>query len=76
MSDGTRVAVLLLNTNDVNSTSITLPFDALNLTAAAGARYRVRDLWARKELGNFSGSSWTAPNVPVHGSVVVTVQVA
>ena len=69
MSDDRRVAVLLLNLHDENSSSLTVTAEMLNLSYSAMA---IHDVWAQKDLGTFHGS-YTAKAVPPHGTVVVTV---
>jgi alpha-galactosidase len=62
------VAVLLLN-RSTSSVSITAQWSDLGIPAAAAT---VRDLWAKKDLGSFTGS-YTAASVPGHGSVMIKV---
>jgi hypothetical protein len=69
MSDGKRVAVLLLNLNDNNATDLTVSAAQMNLGYSSMA---IRDLWERKGLGNFNGT-FTAKDVPVHGVVMLSV---
>ncbi len=73
LSDGKRVAVLLLNTDDKATSDVTVRWADLGLSATAAAT--VRDLWLQKDLGSFTGS-FTALQVPPHGVTMITVQVA
>ena len=73
LSDGKRIAVLLLNLNDTAAVDLTLSFAQLNITAASAAM--VRDLWAEKDLGSFHGS-FTAKAVPPHGVAMLTLSPA
>jgi hypothetical protein len=72
MSDGKRTAVLLLNLGDNNATDLTVSAAQLNLSYSSMA---IRDLWARKDLGAFSGN-FTAKAVPAHGVFVFIVSEA
>lgn len=72
LSDGKRLAVLMLNGNDTVARDLTVSFELLNITAAKVA---VRDCWAEKELGTFQ-DSFTAKAVPPHGVAVVTMSSA
>jgi len=72
LSDGKRIAVLLLNLDDNNSTD--LGFNAAMLNASFSAM-AVRDAWAKSDLGTFKGN-FTAKAVPPHGVAVYTVSSA
>lgn len=69
LSDGKRIAVLLLNLNATAAADLTVSFATLNLTAHSVV---VRDLWLEKDMGSFEGS-FTAKAVPPHGVAVLTV---
>ncbi len=64
-------AVLLLNENDVLASSITVNWGDLGLTSASSAT--VRDAVARQDLGTYS-TSFTATNIPAHGSRLLVIQ--
>jgi alpha-galactosidase len=66
---GGEWAVLLLNRLSL-SQNLTVNWGDLGLTA--GRTAAVRDLWAHQDLGVFTGS-YTATNVPPHGSVMLKV---
>jgi hypothetical protein len=72
LSDGKRIAVVLLNLNDTAAVDLTLSFGRVNLTAPNGVVV-VRDLWAEKDLGSFRGGSYTAKAVPPHGVAMLTL---
>lgn len=68
MGSGRR-AVVLLNDTSV-AAPMTVTWAQLGFaTSSAGA---VRDIWAHKDLGTFTGS-YTAPVVPAHGVVMLTI---
>ena len=69
LSDGKRIAVLLLNLNDTAAVDLNLSFARLNLTTPGAV---VRDLWAEKDMGSFVGS-FMAKSVPPHGVAVLTL---
>ncbi|CAF1070281.1 unnamed protein product [Adineta steineri] len=62
LSDGSQ-AVLLLNRNSTSSEIITVKWTDLGWPANQWAR--VRDLWARQDIGLFY-SSYTSPNIERH----------
>jgi alpha-galactosidase len=66
LQDGTT-AVLLLNKGD-NLANITINWDKIGLSG----KQKVRDLWARKDLGNFT-YSYTAENLTQHGIMFIQV---
>jgi alpha-galactosidase len=68
MRDGSR-AVLLLN-RGADEVEIAVPWEAIGYPSNVSAS--VRDLWAHKELGKFTGKFGT--KVQSHGVVVVTVK--
>jgi alpha-galactosidase len=68
LSGVNTVAVLLLN-RSTSTVSITAQWSDLGIPAGAAT---VRDLWAKKDLGSFTGS-YTAASVPGHGSVMIKV---
>jgi alpha-galactosidase len=68
LADG-AVAALLLN-RGAGAADITCTWTEMGLPA--GAQAEVRDLWARADLGAFTGS-YTAAGVESHGVVMVKV---
>ncbi|WP_175966495.1 CBM35 domain-containing protein [Burkholderia sp. BCC0322] len=64
-----RRAVVLFN-NAAADAPMTVTWAQLGLDASSPAT--VRDLWARNDLGTFSGS-YSAPVVPSHGVVMLTI---
>lgn len=60
---GGAYAVVLLNRGNITNESITVRWTDIGLPADKSAT--VRDLWARKDLGTFTGS-YTGENIPVH----------
>ena len=66
LHDGTT-AVLLLNKGSAPA-DITVTWDKIGLSG----RQKVRDLWARKNLGYFN-NSYTAENLPQHGHILIKV---
>ena len=75
LADG-RVAIVALNTgNETASISVEWSDVFPPALAAQGGvvRAKVRDLWAKKDLGSFSGK-WIADDVPAHGCRMVTVR--
>ena len=69
LSDGSK-AVLLVNRNSARNRAITIRWSQLawrdNQTA------RVRDLWARKDLGTFS-DHYTSPGIGLHASQMLKI---
>lgn len=68
-ADGS-VNALLLNRGDV-TLDITLVF--ADVWVESGAELVLRDLWAEKDIGKFSGS-YTAKAVPSHGNVALSMR--
>jgi hypothetical protein len=66
LSDGTAV-VLLLNKSETPA-DLTVTWDKIGLQGAQ----KVRDLWARKDLGEFKGS-FTAANLARHEHLLIKV---
>jgi alpha-galactosidase len=66
------VNALLLNRGDV-TLDITLFF--ADVWVESGAELVLRDLWAEKDIGRFSGS-YTAKAVPSHGNVALSMRKA
>ncbi|MHC4085971.1 MAG: NPCBM/NEW2 domain-containing protein [Planctomycetota bacterium] len=66
LQDGTT-AVLLLNKGR-KPVDITITWDKIGLSG----RQKVRDLWARKDLGYYT-DSYTAGNLSQHGHMLITV---
>lgn len=69
LSDGS-VAALLLN-RALGAADATCTWEELGLRSPT-APARVRDLWARADLGSFSGA-FTAKGLPGHASMLVKV---
>lgn len=69
LSDGAQ-AVLLFNRGNVGSEPITVKWTDIQLSAGQAAV--VRDLWARQDLGTFTGS-YTSPNIAAHSVMLLTV---
>jgi len=59
--------VAIFNLNDVRSENVSLPWKEIGLSG----KLKVRDLWAKKNLGNFDGT-FTAKIEP-HGCVLVKI---
>lgn len=68
---GGRVAVLLMNSQD---TAQTLTARFSEIPRVACSKCNVRDIWAHKDLGTFSGS-WSA-SVEAHDAAFVVVEAA
>lgn len=68
LSGTNTVAVVLLN-RGTSAASITAQWEAIGIPTGAAT---VRDLWAKKDLGSFTGS-YTASSVPGHGVVMIKV---
>jgi serine/threonine-protein kinase RIO1 len=62
-----KYAVALFNKSE-NSTRITLEFNRLKLNG----RHKIRDVWAHKNLGNFSNNY--ASDVPAHGVKLLLIE--
>jgi hypothetical protein len=69
LSDGSQ-AVVLLNRGDSGSEPITVKWTDIGFPADHAAV--VRDLWARKTLGTFTGS-FTSPNIDFHSVMMLNV---
>jgi alpha-galactosidase len=69
LADGRQV-ILLLNATD-RAADITATRSSLGLTG----NHALRDLWARRDLGPFSGD-YTARSVPAHGVVMLSTVAA
>ena len=69
LADGKRVAALLVNDGDDAVVDITVTWAMLGL--APGAKAVVRDLWAKTDLGAFTGS-FVAKAVKPHDHVFIT----
>ncbi len=67
--DGSQ-AVLLFNRGDSGSESITVKWTDIGVPADKAAN--VRDLWAQKDLGSFTGS-FTSPNIDLHSIMMLKV---
>jgi hypothetical protein len=72
LSDGSQ-AVILLNRGNVGSEPITLKWSDIGFPVDHAAV--VRDLWARKTLGTFTGS-FTSPNIDHHSVMMLNVTLA
>ena len=69
LSDGSQ-AVLLLNRAPLGSESITVKWTDIGFPADATGT--VRDLWAGKDLGSFTGS-YTSPKLNFHSGMMLKV---
>ena len=63
-------AVLLLNRGNIGSEPITVKWTDIGLPADKSAL--VRDLWARKDLGTFTGS-YKSDDIPAHSVVMLKI---
>jgi hypothetical protein len=63
-------AVVLLNRVDSGSEPITVQWSDIGFPADRSAL--VRDLWARKDLGTFTGS-YTSPNIDHHSVMMLKI---
>lgn len=61
LADGS-VAAAFFNAHELRRSDVAVSFSALGL-GAGPISVRVRDLWQHKELGNFTGSSYTVRHV-------------
>jgi alpha-galactosidase len=68
LSGTNSVAVVLLN-RGTSPASITAQWSAIGIPAGSAS---LRDLWAKKDLGAFTGS-YTAQAVPGHGAVMLKI---
>lgn len=69
LSDGSK-AVLLVNRNSARDRTITIRWSQLGWRDNQTAR--VRDLWARKDLGTFS-DRYTSPSIGLHASQMLKI---
>ncbi len=69
LSDGSQ-AVLLLNRADSGSQPITVQWSDIGFPVDHSAV--VRDLWARQDLGTFTGN-YTSPNVNSHSVLMLKI---
>jgi len=69
LSDGSQ-AVLLFNRGDSGSEPITVKWTDIGFPADRAAT--VRDLWARKDLGSFTGS-FTSPHIHFHEVMMLKI---
>jgi hypothetical protein len=69
LSDGSQ-AVLLFNRGDSGSEPITVKWTDIGFSADRAAT--VRDLWARKDLGSFTGS-FTSPHIHFHEVMMLKI---
>jgi hypothetical protein len=69
LSDGSQ-AVVLLNRADSGSESITVKWSDIGFPVDHSAV--VRDLWARKDIGTFTGS-YTSPNIDHHAVMMLKI---
>ena len=67
--DGSRV-VVTLNRADTGNRSIVVSFADLGWQPTS--RVQVRDLWSRKDLGEFQGN-YASSNIPPHGSQMLKI---
>jgi hypothetical protein len=63
-------AVVLLNRGNIGSEPITVKWTDIGLPADKSAT--VRDLWARKDLGTFTGS-FTSENITAHSVAMLKI---
>ncbi len=69
LSGGSQ-AVVLFNRSDGNNEQITVKWTDIGFPADHSAL--VRDLWARKDLGIFTGN-FTSPNIDSHGVMMLNI---
>lgn len=69
LSDGSQ-AVVLLNRGDSGSEQITVKWSDIGFPSDRSAT--VRDLWARKDLGTFTGS-YTSPPIDHHSVMMFKI---
>lgn len=69
LSDGSQ-AVLLFNRVGIQSESITVKWTDIGFPADKTAN--VRDLWAKKDIGSFTGS-YTSPKIGFHSVMMLKV---
>ncbi|UJR16260.1 hypothetical protein I4U23_003168 [Adineta vaga] len=69
LSDGSQ-AVLLLNRGDVGTEPITVKWSDIGFPVDHPAI--VRDLWARKDIGTFTGN-YTSPNIDHHAVMMLKI---
>jgi hypothetical protein len=69
LSDGSQ-AVVLFNRANTGSEPITVSWKDLGLSSDGSAV--VRDLWARKDIGTFTGS-YTSPNINFHEVMMLKI---
>ncbi len=69
LSDGSQ-AVVLLNRVDSGSEPITVQWSDIGFPPDHSAL--VRDLWAHKDLGTFTGN-YTSPNIDHHSSMMLKI---
>jgi alpha-galactosidase len=69
LSGGSQ-AVILLNRGNGDNEPITVKWSDIAFPVDHSAL--VRDLWARKDLGIFTGS-YTSPNIPSHGVIMLNI---
>jgi hypothetical protein len=67
---GGSQAVLLLNRGDSGSEPITVKWTDIGFPADKAAN--IRDLWAHKDLGSFTGS-FTSPNIDFHSVMLLNI---
>jgi hypothetical protein len=72
LSGGSQ-AVVLLNRADSGSEPITVKWTDIGFPADKAAN--VRDLWARQDLGSFTGS-FTSPNINFHSVMMLNITLA
>jgi hypothetical protein len=70
---GGSQAVLLFNRGDSTSEPITVKWTDIGFPADKAVN--VRDLWAQKDLGSFTGS-FTSPNINFHSVMMLKVTLA
>ena len=70
LTGGNSQAVLLLNLGDENSSQITVKWIDIGFPSNHSAT--VRDLWAHKDLGVFTGS-FTSSNIDPHAVMMLNI---
>jgi hypothetical protein len=69
LSDGSQ-AVVLLNRGDIGSEKMTVKWTDIGFPTDHAAV--VRDLWARKDIGTFTGT-YTSPNIDHHSVMMLKI---
>ena len=72
MSDGARVAVILLNLDDNHHFDLTLAWSQINISNST--ELSVRDLWDLENAVVTSTNEYTAKAVPPHGVAMLMLE--